>query len=731
MHMSIANKKRIMMILTALILALASCAPAATVSSQSVEDAQVEKILSNHDGSTADKISGVMTLEKKVSIVFLGSSDNAIMQRLTDLLNRYGVKATFFLPGISVSEDPQIAQDIKDKGYGLGNYALDGGKEMDKLSAEDSARELYRTQSIYKDAVSQTPTLFTCDSTQYTTELLQIAKACRLSYAVQPNKYFNQFSFSSESQAQAYAKNTDRGSIIAIKINRELTKDEIGVKDEEVLEPAVDKKPAAEGTQKVELPENKDERMLLTTEWLLKAYSDQGYGFVTPTDLQGYKNTSMYREISDTPDNIEPIKVINNAATTQKSVSLTFQVLGSDDRVLSLLDTLDNLKIKVSFFVTGQEAIERAGLIKEIVSRGHSIQSAGFLSRGTSKLSFKDCCIDLIKSMAAIEQTTGKAPRLYRPVYGDISDNVAKACREVGLIPVLYNRYPMPEDGKTLDDLLKYFSKGFNRGDIIYLRTDKYYKLDSLVEGIAGMVFDTGYSFETIDEMYDHQYVSKPLEDIPGWDAIKINSDFDPKAPIQGKSLSAVNVKEKVIFLTFDDWGSDKTVTRILDTLDEYNVKASFFIIGASAEKNPNLLRAIAEAGHDIGNHTYYHKVITKISPEELQEEVVKCYQTVAQIIGREPELFFRPPTLEYDQATINAVLATGFKYALLSDISTQDYERSADEVVDYAVSNAENGGLVVMHLTDNSSGVEALPRIIEKLRAKGYKLAKLSDYLK
>ncbi len=714
----------------ALVLALTACAPAA-VSSQNSDDAQVEKILANHDGSSADTISGVMTLQKKVSIVFLGATDEAIMQRLVDLLNRYSAKATFFLPGINVSENPQIAQNIKEKSYGLGNYALDGGKEMDKLPVEDSARKLYRAQSIYRDAVSEAPSLFTCDGTQYTQDLLRTAKACGLSYAVQPNKFLNQFSFSSESQAATYAQNTDWGAIVAIKIGRELDDTEIADKEEEVLEPAVDKQPTDDGAPAIELPEDEDERMLLMTEWLLKAYAEQGFQYVTPTELQGYKNTSMYRDIAKDPADIEPMKVISNAATTQEAVSLTFQVLGTDDKVVSLLDTLDELQIKASFFVTGQEAIERANLIKEIASRGHSIQSSGFLSRGISKLSFDECCSDLIKSIAAIEETTGKAPRLYRPVHGEVSENMAKACREVGLIPVLYNKNPLPEDGKSLDDLLKYFSKGFHRGDIIYLRTDNYFKLDSLVEGMANMVFDTGYSFETIDEMYDHQYVSKPLEDIPGWDAVKINSDFDPKASIQGKSLSTVDVKEKVMFLTFDDWGSDKTVTRILDTLDEYNVKASFFIIGASAEKNPNLLRAIAEAGHDIGNHTYYHKVITKISPVELQEEVVKCHQTLTQIIGREADLYFRPPTLEYDQATINAVLGTGFKYVFLSTISTQDYERSADDVVDYAVSNAENGGLVVMHLTDNSSGVEALPRIIEKLRAKGYKLAKLSDYLK
>lgn len=729
MSRNLLFKKRIACVLLAVVMLLASCAPVSKTT-QSGEDAQVRKLLGNHDGSAADELTGVMTLEKTVSIVFLGSSDEAIMQRLMDLLKRYGVRAAFFLPGISVSEDPQIARNVKDQGYALGNYALDGGKNMDEMDTEDAARKLYRAQMIYDNTVSETPSMFTCDSTEYTRELLATAKACGLSYAIQPNKYINRFSFSKEAQAETYAQYTDWGSVIAVKIGRELDDTEIEKKDEEVLEPAVDKQPT-ETAPAIELPEDQDERLLLITEWLLKAYSEQGYRFVSPTELQGYKDSTMYRSFRDDPGDVEPMAVISNAATTQKAVSLTFQVLGSDEKIVSLLDTLDDLRIKTSFFVTGQEAIERAALIKEISSRGHSIQSSGFLSRGTSKMSFDECCSDLIKSVAAIEKTTGITPRLYRPVHGEVSDVMSKACREVGLIPVLYNKNPLPEEGKGLDELIAYFSKGFHRGDIIYLRTDNYYKLDSLVEGIAEQVFDTGYAFETVDEMYDHQYVLKPFEEIYGWDAIKTNAEFDPKASIKGHSLEMVPVKDKAIFLTFDDWGSDKTITRILDTLDEYNVKASFFIIGSSAEKNPNLLRAIAEAGHDVCNHTYYHKVITKISPEELQEEVVKCHQTLTHIIGREADLYFRPPTLEYDQATINAVLATGYNYALLSTISTQDYERSAAQVIDYAVNSAVSGGLIVMHLTDNSSGVDALPSIIEKLRAKGYKLAKLSDYLK
>jgi peptidoglycan/xylan/chitin deacetylase (PgdA/CDA1 family) len=259
---------------------------------------------------------------------------------------------------------------------------------------------------------------------------------------------------------------------------------------------------------------------------------------------------------------------------------------------------------------------------------------------------------------------------------------------------------------------------------------DEYRDLDEIVEGIAAIVFDTGYGFAPLAKLYANQYEVKPLTEIEGWDLVKVNKVYDPDASIKARSLSRIHVKDKVMFLTFDDWGGDKQITRILDTLEKYGVKASFFLRGAGVINNPNLARAISEAGHDVANHTYTHSIINSLTVDELQEDVVKCQQVVAEAIGRAPEPYFRPPTLTYDTPTTNAVLACGMEYSLLSNISTQDYERSAKEVIKYTIENAKQGEMVVLHLTDNSSSADALPTIIEKLTAMGYKLDKLSNYL-
>jgi len=109
---------------------------------------------------------------------------------------------------------------------------------------------------------------------------------------------------------------------------------------------------------------------------------------------------------------------------------------------------------------------------------------------------------------------------------------------------------------------------------------------------------------------------------------------------------------------------------------------------------------------------------------------VVKNFQLLAETIGRVPELIFRPPQLEKNTAAVNAVIATGYRYVLQSDVSTQDYKRTASEVIRYVMTNLGKGRIIVLHMSDNASANEALPLLIKKLRDKGYSLGKVSDYL-
>ena len=314
-------------------------------------------------------LSSVPTLKKSISLVFFGAPDKDATEQLLALLKKRNVRATFFLPGILVAEQPGIAQEIFAAGHELGNYVLSGGEDLSELSMEDAARKLYHAQTILSEASNQAPVLFATGGTTYTESVLATAKACGLPYALRPTAYLNHMSFSSPDQARTFASFTDYGSILAFKVGQ-LTEDELYAhQDEEVLEAAEDPAPSAPSSPSIELPEDADARMLLILDWLLGAYNEDGYAFLQPEDLQKEAEADLNRTfaLSDAPAAV-PASVIKNAATTQKAVSLTFQSLCGDEEVKSLLHTLAALNIKATFFVTGEDAATRKTLIQSIAS---------------------------------------------------------------------------------------------------------------------------------------------------------------------------------------------------------------------------------------------------------------------------------------------------------------------------------------------------------------------------
>ena len=101
------------------------------------------------------------------------------------------------------------------------------------------------------------------------------------------------------------------------------------------------------------------------------------------------------------------------------------------------------------------------------------------------------------------------------------------------------------------------------------------------------------------------------------------------------QTVSQEHLEPPKIALTFDDGPSEKCTGRLLDGLKERGVKATFFLIGENAEKNPELVKRIDEEGHLIGNHTYHHVEITKISDTEAINEIQQTDEVVYSIIGK------------------------------------------------------------------------------------------------
>ncbi|CAM5335098.1 Chitin deacetylase OS=Lysinibacillus sphaericus OX=1421 GN=LS41612_05125 PE=4 SV=1 [Lysinibacillus sphaericus] len=128
----------------------------------------------------------------------------------------------------------------------------------------------------------------------------------------------------------------------------------------------------------------------------------------------------------------------------------------------------------------------------------------------------------------------------------------------------------------------------------------------------------------------------KSLEEIKGYDAIKINPAYEN---VQPHVYYRKNTTKKEIALSFYDWASEERTKEILDVLDKYNIQCTFFLIGKGVEKNPQLARLIVREG-TMTSHSYNHVDVTTMTPEELQEDVLKAHQALTYALQESPFVF-------------------------------------------------------------------------------------------
>lgn len=231
-----------------------------------------------------------------------------------------------------------------------------------------------------------------------------------------------------------------------------------------------------------------------------------------------------------------------------------------------------------------------------------------------------------------------------------------------------------------------------------------------------------------INDLDDMDFISEgqvlALREVPDdVGSVGPNEDTPPgdePAPLPEPPAVPVAPATRRTCLTFDD-GPDISTTRpILSILNTYGVKATFFVIGAEAAKNPDLVREIAAAGHVIGIHGYDHKVLSGLSASEVKKDLVKAQEAIAAITGQKPWLY-RPPAGILDQTQRSEAARLGLTTLMWTNIGGADLgASSADEVVARITSGAKDGGVILMH-EGLQHTVEALPSVIEALARMGF----------
>ncbi|MDE7132084.1 MAG: polysaccharide deacetylase family protein [Lachnospiraceae bacterium] len=742
-------------------------------------------------------VTDINTVDKKVALCFEGAADNLVLEQIMEYLDAHDMTATFFISAVDAGEDQEIIDEIINAGHDIESYTLYGTSHMEKMSTDELITDFCRAQVVYDDKISKRPDLLKCNATEYTDELLKTADACGYKSIVYPTQYLNYQSFSAKEVAENYVAGLDKGTVISIKLNGYL--DELEY-EEEVKEedPAKDKQPGLE-LHDLEVEElTETERLLRVVEWFLECLDEEEYETVR---LQEFPAQDMgdlvlkYNEIEDQyrETMVEPITSVH---TTDREMSFTFRGLGNEKELSNLLDVLQNIEAKVTFFVTGQEIETYPEQVQQIIDAGHEIGSGGYLGKFMGEMSFAQICEDIYKNDIMLEKM-GIRTDLFMPPSGAVTEEIQMAAAAMGKQIITYNSSPtrtdyVEENYTSQEAIQKYYKNGklvFCRGDIVYFNMGLYDDDTSIADlvntawemkirpTLYGTRADNILRVATISELLDHTwnypavtnasyhqiemsgkmqgswnemlrhgYIGNPYLAAPGFTEEEKNG-FDWTGRVNTGGTNTV-------FLTFDDWGNEQTIGKILYVLRKHKIKATFFIRSEYVMDgtSENLLRAIAEEGHDVASHTHTHMPID-ITPDQvtaLQQDLVKSNRTLANVVGDTRMLtdYFRPPTLAVNKTGLQTIYDCGYGYIINGDVSTADYHASSvEDLYDILLNGArldsggrvpiQDGSVVVMHINTNAvhtaQGLDRYLNYIESLPdgdPNKFNFAKLSTYL-
>jgi peptidoglycan/xylan/chitin deacetylase (PgdA/CDA1 family) len=794
---------------------------------------------------------------RTIALTFDGLTDRTKIDQILDVLKKYDSKATFFVDGMQTAEDPQTVVNIKKAGQRIENYTLSGLGKMEKFPTERLVKDFCRAQKIITVTTDQGPNLLKCNDTNYTEELLQVAKACGFKNVVKSDAFLNVKKINSADAADAFVGKLKAGSIVSIKLkaNNEPIENEKGKTD---LKPAIDKQPGLkELPQQVEM-EDKElveavEKLIIalkkakyTTSYVEEfSANNTGVKPITTTFLQnstkattGNSEAEIFTKMAyfikeqiaplftfrtayaaeNMDHNANEIKVIT---TTEPAIAYTFGGISKEVVVNDVLGKLNDLGIKGTFFVMEVEMQKYPQTIRRIIENGHEV---GIGIRPKDGETTEQIQSDIMRCRTALQEQFGVTTNLVKQPWGAVTEATKEAvsnldCKLIGQsINVVQSKH---KEYSSADQVMtEIFGKStfsLARGQIVHFRMD-YYTNENLIIDLLELIkkrkvdniaYVTFYDNPANNLANDSQYVIKPVGEILN------NTKFTYQYPVDKNNVPArlrndgpsvmvdqhnfltevskryignedvvyedrmlgfskmdarrldttglVYTEDNVVFLTFDDWGTDAAINKILYVLRKHHVEGTFFVLTHNVLNNQNLLRTIAMQGNDIGSHSDNHKPMVVRDPKtgkqmktqdqkEYSKDLATAYQKLRDVTGDvtingKPSLtrFFRPPTLAISKMGVETLFETGYEYIISGSCSTYDYKaKNVPELVETIKDGIytkqgelKKGTILTMHMGDSCIYTPvALDILLTANEAKAdsdpskFRVGRLSDYL-
>lgn len=209
-----------------------------------------------------------------------------------------------------------------------------------------------------------------------------------------------------------------------------------------------------------------------------------------------------------------------------------------------------------------------------------------------------------------------------------------------------------------------------------------------------------------------------------------------PTSQVYGRTFTGLDPASRLLALTFDDGPNDPWTFRLLEVLERHQVKATFFLIGKFVQQRPNIARALVEAGHAVGSHTWDHPNLLFCSAAEVRRQLNETHQAILAATGIDVKLF-RPPFGGRRPASLRVARSVGLQ-TIMWNVTCKDWTpRSAAEIVALAERQIRGGNVILLHDgefhrigVDRSRSVEATDRILQRYKAEDYEFVTIPQMM-
>lgn len=203
-------------------------------------------------------------------------------------------------------------------------------------------------------------------------------------------------------------------------------------------------------------------------------------------------------------------------------------------------------------------------------------------------------------------------------------------------------------------------------------------------------------------------------------------SDF---AKGSGVTFSRVLVSGNYVAMTFDDGPHPQNTPRLLDILRARNIKATFYVIGRSVDLYPNVVRRTVAEGHEIGNHTHTHRLLSKLGNDEVRQEMRRCRDAIVRAAGVQPRTM-RPPYGGMLQAQRELVYNEFGNPCILWSVDPLDWKRPGAGVISSRILSGTNAGSIILAHDLHAQTVDAMPAALDGLLRRGFRFVTVSQLL-